>query len=111
MTATDAGESSAERSGILVATSAQAEAARDDAAQDLGGAALDRELGRDERRELQALVEARALRALGAGESGELPHPRGEPLLPQRPQVLDDRAFHYRLGARGEHAAHRDRHA
>ena len=56
--------------------SAQAEAARDDAAQHLRGAALDGELGRDHGGEGELLLECGAIGRFGLEESGQLAHAR-----------------------------------
>ena len=65
-TATDFGQSNLEISGTPppLHASAQAQPARDDAAQDFGGAALDRQLGRDGDGEGELLFQGRAVAGL-----------------------------------------------
>src|SRR5262249_6815594 len=95
--------------GIML-VSPQPEPARDDPAQDLGGAALERELGRDRGREGELLFERHAVGGLRLDEGGKLAHAARQLLLPDGAEVLDDRAFHHRLLARLQHAGDRHRH-
>src|SRR5712691_5536922 len=83
--------------------SAQAEAAGNDAAQDLRGAALNGELGSDHGGERNLLLQRRAIGRLGLEEGGELAHARGQFLLPHGAQILDDRALDHRLLAGLQH--------
>src|SRR4051812_35084576 len=82
MTATERGHSNLAISGNgrlrtnAPTRSAQTEAARDDAAQDLRGAALDGELGRDQGGVDELLLQAGAVGHLGLQEGGKLAHPR-----------------------------------
>src|ERR1051326_9612521 len=58
--------------------STQSKPARDDPAQDLGGAALQRELGRDRRRKGELLFQGDAIGRLRFDERGKLAHPGRE---------------------------------
>src|SRR5947209_15372496 len=96
ITATESGHRSFPISGTGFSRtrgSAQAEAARNDAAQDLGRAALDRQLGCDRRRERELLVERRAVRRLRLEKCRQLARAGGKLLLPRGSEVLDDRAL------------------
>src|SRR5215471_11754196 len=91
--------------------STQPEAARDDPAQHLGGAALQRELGGDRGREGELLFERHAIGRLGLDEGGKLAYAVRQFLFPDRAEVLDDRAFDDRFLAGLQHAGDRYRHA
>src|SRR6478609_6617856 len=110
-TATDRGHSNLPISGTTARLSAQAEPARDDAAQDLGGAALDGELGGNHGGEGKLLPERGAVHGLRFEEGSKVAHAAGKFLLPDRAEVFDDRAFDHRLFAGVQHAGDRHRHA
>src|SRR4051812_47639746 len=100
ITATERGHSSFPISGTdwslrngAGARSTQAEAAGNDAAQDLRGAALDGELGSDRGGKGKLVLQARAVGHLGLEEHGQLAHPARQLAFPHCPQVLDDRAL------------------
>src|SRR5262245_65438096 len=67
--------------------SAQAEAAGDDAAQDLRGAALNGELGSDQGRVRELFLQAGEIGHFGLKEGGKRAHARGELLFPDGTEV------------------------
>src|SRR5262249_56422317 len=71
----------------------EAEPARDDAAQHLGGAALQRELGGDRGGKRELLLQRHSVRRLGFDECRKLAHARRQLLFPDGAEVLDDRPF------------------
>src|SRR6516164_9574072 len=95
---------------LLSLYSAKPEPARDDPAQHLGGAALQRELGGDRGREGELLFERHAIGRLGLDEGGKLAYAVRQFLFPDRAEVLDDRAFDDRFLAGLQHAGDRYRH-
>src|SRR5271167_2665234 len=70
---------------------AQAEPARDDAAQDFRGAALNRQFRRGLDRERQLLFQRLAVARVLLDKGGQLAHPVRQLLFPHRADVLDDR--------------------
>src|SRR3982074_1095696 len=70
---------------------AQTKPARDDAAQHLGGAALNGEFWRDLHRERQYRVKNFVIAGIGLDEGGEIAHPLRQLLFPDGADVLDDR--------------------
>src|ERR1700688_1880021 len=89
-TATVFGQSSFPISGTARPHSTQAEAARDNAAQDLGRTALDRELGRDRQCEGNLLVQRHAVARVRLKKRAEIAHALGQLLLPDGAEILDD---------------------
>src|ERR1043166_6005509 len=85
MIATERGHSSFSIEGKRVSELTQSKPARDDAAQDFRGAALDGELGRDGGGEAELVFERRAVGLAFLDEGRKLAHAVGELLLPQRP--------------------------
>src|SRR6185295_7591526 len=86
------GDSSAARLAVM-APSSQAQTAGDDAAQDLGGPALDGQLGSGEGGVVEQRIERRAIGRRGVDERGEVAGAWRQGLLPGGPEVLDDRAL------------------
>src|SRR6185437_12564784 len=68
----------------------QTKPTRDDAAQDLGGAALDRQLGRDLEGEGELLVERHAVADFRFEERAEVAHALGQFLFPDGAQIFHD---------------------
>src|SRR5690242_17313625 len=92
--------------GVLF-NSAQAEPARDDAAENFGGAALDRQFWRGLDRKRQLLFQRLAISRVLLDKSSELAHTVRQLLFPDGANVLDDGGLHDRLFAGLQHA--RDR--
>src|SRR6516162_228414 len=77
--------------------SAQAEAARDDAAEDFRGPALDGGLRRDRRRIGQLILERGVVETFGFEERRQIAHTRRQFLFPHRAEILDNRALDHRF--------------
>src|SRR6185437_16113085 len=75
----------------------QTKSARDDAAQNLGGAAMDNKIRRDLESEGKLLIERHAVAGIRFEERAQIAHPLGQFLLPDGAEILDDRRLHNRL--------------